>query len=192
MTKIKDNAKYIILFKIKTRDGCTRNISSFQIIDKTGLETLKIIFIEFWTYKSDLYSEVTLEEIIFTYRLLEYPLAPQVNCIFNYPTDFDKSKSILPKDFANLPKDRLFTKWSFVEEVILTNSLIYLACKNNLYSYFIKQVDNEYFITIYYKAKPLYYFHDIYNPLSESDDIFIRIIGNIELYYHEGECYLIN
>jgi len=110
MTNVEDNAKLIILFKIKTADGCLRNISAFQIIDKTGLETLKSLFIEFWAYKSYLYTEVVVKEIIFTYKFLVYPLPAIEGSIFNYPTDFDKSKTLLPKDLANLPKDRLFTK----------------------------------------------------------------------------------
>jgi len=43
---LKDDTKFIILFKIQTEDD-TRNISPFQIIDKKNLGTLKDIFIDF-------------------------------------------------------------------------------------------------------------------------------------------------
>jgi hypothetical protein len=45
---------------------------------------------------------------------------------------------------------------------------------------------------LYYNENTLYYFQDIYDPYNESNNIFIRIIGNFKLYYYNGECYILS
>jgi len=47
---------------------------------------------------------------------------------------------------------------------------------------------------VYYKGKPSYYYHDIYDPYSNNlnNKAFIRIIGDAMLYYSEENCYLMN
>lgn len=46
-----------------------------------------------------------IDKIVFKYRILESNIAPK-ECIFKYPTTFDKSNFLLPLNYENLPNDR--------------------------------------------------------------------------------------
>jgi hypothetical protein len=72
------------------------------------------------------------------------------------------------------------------------NSFTYIVNKDDGYSFIIRQLDNEYFVTYLCEGEPLYYFKDIYDPNKIGNNTFIRIINDIELYYHKGKCYIIN
>jgi hypothetical protein len=103
-TDLKYDSKIAILFKIKTMNGSLKNISSLQIVDKTNLDDLVNIFNTFLKSKSHTYLYENVENIVFTYKYLEYPLITE-NSIFNYPTDFDISGALLPEDYEDLPNN---------------------------------------------------------------------------------------
>jgi hypothetical protein len=50
---------------------------------------------------------MTVEKIVFRFRPLESDIAPKEN-IFRFPTEFDKSKELLPQGYTNLPNNRQF------------------------------------------------------------------------------------
>ncbi len=47
---------------------------------------------------------------------------------------------------------------------------------------------NEYYVSVKYKYKELFNFHDIYDINDKSNNTFIRTIGTSELYYYNGHC----
>src|SRR5579871_1431983 len=80
ITNFKNNRKFAILFKIKTTNNYLMDISPLQIIDKTGLEKLNIIFKEYLLYKIN--TKLIVNKIIFIFILIEDNIAPST-CLFN-------------------------------------------------------------------------------------------------------------
>jgi hypothetical protein len=57
--------------------------------------------------------------------------------------------------------------------------------------FLIRQLDNEYFITLKYKDKDLLNFYDLYESGDKTNNTFIRTIGSSQLYYNSGIHYFI-
>ena len=183
------NEKFCILFKVKTSDGDWRNISSLQTLDKNSIEDLKEIFNLFWSFKSDQYKSLDVEKIVFRFRPLETDIAPIEN-IFRYPTEFDKSTDLLPQGYTNLPNNRQFETWG--DELIINGDNTYVVKKDN-YSFLIRELNNEYFVSVNYKDKEILSFHDIYEAGNErkNTNTFMRTIGSSTIYYKDGQCNLL-
>jgi len=179
--------KFCIIFKIKTIDGDWRNISSLQTIDPSSMKDLKEIFLLFWAYKSDVYKGLPVEKIVFRYRPLEHDIAPKEN-IWRFPTEFDKSNELLPQGYTNLPNNRLFETWG--DNVIINGDNTYVVNKDN-HAFFIRELDNEYYVSLNFKEKEILSFHDKYDPKDKSNNTFIRTIGSSTVYYHNGKCNLL-
>ncbi len=182
LTNVDSNIKFSILFMIKSFKGDLINISSLQTLDKTKVDDLKEIFNLFWTCKSDVFKGIIVSKIIFRYRPLEKDIAPGEN-IFRYPTNFDKSNELLPQGYTNLPNNRLFETWG--DDICINGDNTYTVYKNNDL-FLIRQLDNEYFITLKYKDKELFNFHDLYELDDKTNNTFIRTIGSSQLYYNNG------
>lgn len=187
LADIDSKMKFSILFKIKTFDGEWKNISSLQILNKTKINELNDIFNLFWAYKPDVYKGMAVNKIVFRYRLLEDSITPGGN-IFKYPTSFDKSNELLPQGYTNLPSNRLFEMWG--EDITINNDNSYTVYKDSHF-FKITQLDNEYFISLIYKNKEILNFHDMYEYNDQTNNTFIRTIGNCELYYRNDLCYFI-
>jgi hypothetical protein len=54
--------------------------------------------------------------------------------------------------------------------------------------FFIRELDNEYYVSVKYKDKELFNFHDTYDKNEKYENTFIRTIGSSELYYYNGNC----
>jgi hypothetical protein len=177
--------KFCVILKIKTLAGAWISISSLQILDKTEFERLKYIFNLFYNISS--YKGKTIDKIVFRYRYLESDIAPK-KCIFKKPSDFNELKEVLLEDYCNLPNNRLFETWGDAITVLGDNT--YLVERDSQ-SFFIRQIENEYFVSFMEKGKEILYFQDIYDPNDETNNTFIRLIGNTELYYNNGIFYIL-
>jgi hypothetical protein len=189
LVNIDPKTKFVTLLKIKTINGDLIDISSLQILDNTRMDVLNEILKEFWFYKSDIFIGIIVDKIIFKYRFLECNIAPK-ECIFEYPTNFEKGDELLPLDYINLPNNRLFEVWG--DDILINGDNTYLINRDNNTSFFIRQLDNKYFVTLRYKNITLFNFYDMYNLENESNNTFIRTIGSFELYYINGECHILN
>jgi hypothetical protein len=47
-------------------------------------------------------------------------------------------------------------------------------------------------VSLYGIEGTICYFKDIYDLNCKNNNTFIRVIGDIELYYYNGECYILN
>jgi hypothetical protein len=176
--------RFSIIFGVITPDGNWKNISSLQTLNIRQIDNLKEVFKSHWDCKSDIYKGLTIEKIIFRYKFLEFEIVPR-KPIFKYPTDLDKKGELLYKYFPSLPNNRIFETWGNHISIDGNNYEIYLDDK----SFFITQLDNEYFIWLKDDDLEILYFHDIYECNDESNNTFIRIIGDYVLYYNNGVCH---
>ena len=104
-----NNIRVAILFKVRTSDGCLRNISPLQIIDKNGIEDLKFVLNTFWFNKLHIYQKKRIKSIVFIYKYVECQAIPDLfprKCIFNYLTPFYTNKALLPEGYDDLPNNR--------------------------------------------------------------------------------------
>ena len=184
LLNIDPRLKFCILFKIQTIDGDWRNISSLQITDKTGIEDLINIFNIFWSYKSDNYKGLVVSKLAFRYRFIELNIAPD-KFIFKYPTEFEETNELLPQGNTNLPNNRQFESWG--DEIFINSDNTLIVNKDN-HSFFIKELDNEYNISLSYNGKEILNFNDKYDSNSQNYNTFVRTIGNSVLYYKNGKC----
>lgn len=176
--------KFCILFKIQTIDGDWRNISYLQIADKTNINDLINIFNIFWSYKSDNYKSLVVSKLVFRYRFVELKIAPSKS-ILKYPIEFEKTDELLPHGNTNLPNNRLFESWG--DEIIINDDNTYTVNKNN-HSFLIKELNNEYNISLFYRDKEILKFKDKYDTSSKSDNTFVRTMDNSELHFYNGKC----
>ena len=176
--------KFAILFKVLKEDGILLDISVLQIVDSTQINKLKIIFNEFLFY----FGEIKAQKIIFTYSFLHPPFAP-LNCVYNPPISYF-TNSYLSELYNVLPNNRQFETWG--DSLTIYNDIHFLVEDDNLDQFVIWHIENEYHISLSDLDGIICYFKDIYDSNCKSDNTFIRIIGNMELYYYNGECYYIN
>lgn len=186
LLNIDPKLKFCIIFKIKTLDGNWRNVSSLQILDKSHFSKLKLVFSLFLDVS--VYKGIRVDKIVFKYRYLESEIAPK-EYIFKNPTDFYMRDEVLPLGYYNLPNNRLFECWG--DSILIYGDNTYLVEKDNS-SFFIRKIDNEYFISFMLEGIEVLYFQDIYDPQDKTNNTFIRIIDNTELYYCNGMHYILN
>jgi len=185
LLKVDPKLKFCIIFKIKATDGSWRSISPLQILDKTNFFELRYIFNLF--FNISIYKGIIIDKIIFRYRYLEPSIAPR-KCILEKPTHFYTNKMVV-EDYINLPNNRLFETWG--DSLAINGDNTFLIEEGSC-SFFVRQLDNEYFVSYRDDELEILYFQDIYDPNDKTNNTFLRIIGNSELYYRNGLCYILD
>lgn len=185
LSTLAKGTKLAILFKIMTKKGNIITISPLQIVDNTKKDELKILFDKFLSFS---YYKTEVNKIIFVYTFLNPPLAP-VQCVLNPPIDYYVNNSLFEL-YKILPNNRLFMTWG--DCFTIHNDINFSVEDDYLNKFVIWIINNEYHVSVYHIDNIICYFKDIYDPNCESNNTFIRIISNIELYYDKGQCYIIN
>lgn len=174
--------KFSIIFIVKTVEGIWRSISTLQKeFDKRHLDDLADKFEKFWDDKSDTYHSIIISKIAFRYRLIE-PEFISNKIIYDMPLGHEKIKTLMPEGSTNLPNNRLFETWG---DISMLDANTYKII-NGSTTYIVKQNDNEYNFTEYYKDNKFREFKDVYS--SANSNIFVRTMGNSILHYEYGKC----
>ena len=60
----------MVIFKVKLNNGVYRNISTLQVLNSNSVHEILENFIEYWSLKDDDYLTYSIDEIIFTYKII--------------------------------------------------------------------------------------------------------------------------
>ena len=68
--KFNNESAYMVIFKVKLNNGVYRNISTLQVLNSNSVHEILENFIEYWSLKDDDYLTYSIDEIIFTYKII--------------------------------------------------------------------------------------------------------------------------
>ena len=114
LSKLDENQYLLVLFKIKTGDNLFRTISSLQRVNKNDREVLLNSFYEYWDLKYENYLQFSIEEIHFSYKILDLSEKIKGSKI-NVPKKDSIKPNLLKFGSFNFPKTMDLFEWGNVD-----------------------------------------------------------------------------
>lgn len=187
-----NNSQVICLqFKFEDFDGIHRSVSYLQKINKSQKDLLYLIFIEFWDLKSENYTQFSVKNIIFTYKLSENKNSDLIKinrkekCIKldkENPDKFDKLYGI------KLPLTMDIFKWGDVH-LFDNNKQAIVYKKKSPAIYRVKIFSNYLYVEYVIENRVLFTFRDFLTHKYDLDS-FKRKVKNTSYYIIDSEIKL--
>lgn len=187
--QIEDYQYILIQFKLKTIESEYRTVSYVQTINKNDLDDLILIFKEYWNIRTDDYHILSIDSIIFTYKILtKQGKIGKTKIIPHNKILIQKNK---PFSFSgiSLPNTMDITKWS--GKVIFNEdyNVAKVFLNNSPKEYHIQLFENFQIVKVIIKNKVLLEFKDI---MTDKYDLstFVREIKTQKYYFQNNNLIL--
>lgn len=185
--------KLLILFKINTKNHQLRTISYMQTIELKDYSDLYLLFTEFWNLKNEDYHLAELNEIIFTYKIINVNLFTKI-LHSPIPTG-GKSTNISPSipnfkkqetlNFGgyNLPSTMDINSWGNCHFLSEGKAIVFKPSSSLIYH--VELFNNYQLVELKLNDKILLTFKDTMNHRSDLSS-FTRTLNNQEYIFEFG------
>jgi hypothetical protein len=190
-TKLGENQKLIIIFKVCFENNTVRSITTLQEFKVKDLSKMKDIFNTLWLISSNEYHQTPVSHLIFYYKIIDVNKNSKSK-IIDITTIYNTKKLETIRIYGqnNLPTTMDITLWGdykFNNE--FTKCLVSKLNFKGAFIFTIELSDNYYKVTVKVKGKVILNFVDI---MDDRDNLatFTRCIGNKVYKFIDGKLVL--
>ena len=174
-----------VIFKVRTTDNIIRSISTLQRVNSITKFTLIEYFYAHWDLKSDNYNQLSIDEVIFNYKIIDSE-SVHTKSIINKPVKVERTwVDYLKIGYYNFPMNMDLFEWAGVDFIKGDKeAIVYKKYSDSVYHVYFT---NKYIMSVDYKInnRTIVSFTDEFMDVNNLGT-FKRTIKNQILYFRDG------